>query len=209
MDICQHPEAMHLHGFTASPGTNLANLVPLFTFAKTNVHSDILATPLEQYSDTYIGNDPVWEDKTINKLLWRGSTTGAEFREDVEWQLSQRARLHFLGHETTGKKHVLWADKKESKMRVSDFEIAALNKEFMDVSFAGHPVQCDPETCALMEELIDFAGLMGLDDSYQYKYLMDVDGNGWSGRFHRLMSTKSIVLKSTVGAACHQSRCCD
>jgi len=27
---------------------------------------------------------------------------------------------------------------------------------------------------------------------------MDVDGNGWSGRFHRLMSTKSVVLKSTI-----------
>ena len=24
---------------------------------------------------------------------------------------------------------------------------------------------------------------------------MDVDGNGWSGRFHRLMSTRSLVLK--------------
>lgn len=198
MDICQHPEAMHLHGFTTAIGTNLANLVPLFTFAKTNVHSDVLATPLEQYSDTYIGYDPEWEDKTINKLLWRGSTTGAEFRKDVEWKLSQRARLHFLGHETQGKKHVLWADKRESRMRVSDFEIADLNREYMDVSFSGHPVQCDDETCALMDRIIEFAPTMGLDDSYQYKFLMDVDGNGWSGRFHRLMSTKSIVLKSTV-----------
>lgn len=38
----------------------------------------------------------------------------------------------------------------------------------------------------------------GLDDSYKYKYLIDVDGNGWSGRFHRLMSTKSVVLKTTL-----------
>ena len=32
----------------------------------------------------------------------------------------------------------------------------------------------------------------------QYKYMLDVDGNGWSGRFHKLMSTKSMVLKSTL-----------
>lgn len=32
----------------------------------------------------------------------------------------------------------------------------------------------------------------------QYKYVMDVDGNGWSGRFHRLMSMKACVLKSTL-----------
>lgn len=32
-------------------------------------------------------------------------------------------------------------------------------------------------------------------DVLKYKYYMDVDGNGWSGRFHRLMSTRSVVLK--------------
>lgn len=160
MDICQHPESMHLHGFTSTPGTNLANLVPLFTFAKTNLHSDILATPLEQYSDTYIGYDMDWAEKEHSKLLWRGSTTGAEFAKGFEWKLSQRARLHFAGHEKEGKKHVLWADAQESKMRVSDFETKALNDLYMDVSFAGHPVQCDAETCKIMEETIDFAPTM-------------------------------------------------
>lgn len=160
MDVCQHPEQMHLHGFTSAAGTNLANLVPLFTFAKTNIHADVLATPLEQYSSTYIGYDPEWEEKTINKLLWRGSTTGAEFRKDVDWKLSQRARLHFAGHEKTGKKHVLWADRAESKMRVDDFDTKALNQQYMDVSFSGRPVQCDPETCKLMDEIIEFAPTM-------------------------------------------------
>lgn len=28
--------------------------------------------------------------------------------------------------------------------------------------------------------------------------MIDVDGNGWSGRFHRLMSMKALVLKSTI-----------
>lgn len=151
---------MHLHGFTSAPGTNLANLVPLFTFAKTNLHSDVLATPLEQYSDTYIGYDPVWDEKSINKLLWRGSTTGAEFAKGVEWQLSQRARLHFMTHETEGKKNVLWADKKESKMRVDDFNTKDLNQLYMDASFSGVPVQCDEETCKVMENVIDFAPTM-------------------------------------------------
>jgi len=160
MDICQHPENMHLHGFTSAIGTNLANLVPLFTFAKTNLHADILATPLEQYSDFYIGYDPVWDEKLNNKLLWRGSTTGAEFAKGVEWQLSQRARLHFMSHETNGIKKVLWADKKESKMKVDDFNIKELNELYMDVAFSGVPVQCDDETCKVMEKIIDFAPTM-------------------------------------------------
>ena len=49
-----------------------------------------------------------------------------------------------------------------------------------------------------MSKLIHFADTMGLDESYKYKYLVDIDGNGWSGRFHRLMSTKSMVLKTTL-----------
>lgn len=32
----------------------------------------------------------------------------------------------------------------------------------------------------------------------RYKYLLDVDGNGWSARFKRLLSTNSVVLKSTI-----------
>lgn len=32
----------------------------------------------------------------------------------------------------------------------------------------------------------------------RYKYLLDIDGNGWSARFKRLMTTNSAVLKSTI-----------
>ena len=70
LDICQHPEIMPLHGFTSVVGTNEGPLVPLFTFAKTNIHSDVLVTPLEQYSPTYIGYDPPWDKKQHNKLNW-------------------------------------------------------------------------------------------------------------------------------------------
>ncbi|KAA1086937.1 Pfam:DUF821 [Puccinia graminis f. sp. tritici] len=68
MEICGHPESMKLHGFTSAAGTDNVELVPLFTFAKT--------------TDTYIGDDPEWSKKKITKLLWRGSTTGAEFRSE-------------------------------------------------------------------------------------------------------------------------------
>ena len=36
-----------------------------------------------------------------------------------------------------------------------------------DTSFSGSPVQCDPETCKVMEKMIKFADTMGLDESYQ------------------------------------------
>ena len=49
----------------------------------------------------------------------------------------------------------------------------------------------------VLQHTLPYPADYGLFDT-QYKYLMDVDGNGWSGRFHRLMSTKSLVFKSTI-----------
>lgn len=194
MDVCLHPENMRLHGFTTAIGTNPGPLMPLFTFAKTAVHSDVLATPLEQYSPTYIGYDPDWDRKTNNKLLWRGSTTGADFLESTEWRQSQRARLHFMTHERKGSRKV-WVAPKDGPVQEHRLDLKDVNGHWFDTSFSGSPVQCDPKTCAVMSREIDFQPTMGLDEAYSYKYVIDVDGNGWSGRFHRLMSMKAMTLK--------------
>lgn len=168
MDLCQHPEIMSIHGFTVAPGTTAGPLVPLFTFAKTNIHSDILVTPLEQYSDTYIGFDPDWDKKEYNKLMWRGSTTGADFAVGQDWKSSQRSRLHFITHEQTGVSKVLIAPD-SAAVQEKDIGMAVMNAKYMDVSFSGEPVQCDDITCELMSKLIDFRPTMGLDESYQVR----------------------------------------
>lgn len=54
-------------------GVPLGPLVPLFTFAKTRLHSDILATPMEQWVDHYDEYEPPWDQKSRNKLFWRGT----------------------------------------------------------------------------------------------------------------------------------------
>lgn len=169
MDICQHPEIMPLHGFTSAPGTDAGPLVPLFTFAKTNIHSDVLVTPLEQYSDSYIGYDPPWDKKDFNKLMWRGSTTGVDFLVTNDWRASQRARLHFLTHELKGDKQVISAEG-EGQMFEQVIPMRNLNKAYMDVSFSGEPVQCDEETCSVMRKVIDFRDTMGLTESYKVRF---------------------------------------
>jgi hypothetical protein len=39
-----------------------------------------------------------------------------------------------------------------------------------------------------------------------YRYALDVDGNGWSSRFHRLLSSGSPVLKFTMFPEWHMAR---
>lgn len=52
-----------------------------------------------------------------------------------------------------------------------------------------------------MKKEIKFAATQGLEESFNYKYYMDVDGNGWSGRFHRLLWSNSLVLKVLISLA--------
>ncbi|KAK4053925.1 hypothetical protein OIO90_003762 [Microbotryomycetes sp. JL221] len=208
IDLCQHPEQRRLHGHLMQEGVPFSPLVPLLTFAKTRMHADILATPLEQYSDTYVGYEPPWEQKSHNKLLWRGSTTGVEFDKHTPWRQSQRARLHFLSQNMDGEKPVIFSQ--GSAVKEANLSIAEMNHLYMDMAFSGEPAQCDPETCEVMRKDIRFKSLIGLEDSNQYKYLIDVDGNGWSGRFHRLMSMKAMILnlvsRSTAFPEWYQDR---
>ncbi|KAK4054476.1 hypothetical protein OIV83_000970 [Microbotryomycetes sp. JL201] len=204
IDLCQHPEQRRLHGHLMQEGVPFSPLVPLLTFAKTRMHADILATPLEQYSETYVGYEPPWEQKSHNKLLWRGSTTGVEFDKHTPWRQSQRARLHFLSQTMDGEKSIIVAQ--GSAMKEANLSVADMNHLYMDMAFSGEPAQCDPETCDVMRKDIKFKSLIGLEESNQYKYLIDVDGNGWSGRFHRLMSMKAMILKSTAFPEWYQDR---
>ncbi|GAA5979776.1 hypothetical protein JCM5350_002045 [Sporobolomyces pararoseus] len=203
-DVCHHPEFRNLHGHTMGQGVPLGPLVPLFTFAKTRLQSDILSTPLEQYEEHYVGYDPPWEGKSNNKVLWRGSTTGVEFDKHTPWRLSQRARLHIMSHDTEGEKSVIWSQR--GKLRESNISVATLNQLYMDTSFSGDVQQCDPETCELIRNTMEFKPTIGIDESNTYKYFIDVDGNGWSGRFHRLQSTRSVLLKSTAFPEWYQDR---
>ena len=53
-----------------------------------NLYSDLLITPLEQY-ESLVGPDPDWSEKSMGKLLWRGSTTGSRYDRRTLWKLSQ------------------------------------------------------------------------------------------------------------------------
>lgn len=132
-----------------------------------------------------------------------------------------------MSHDTEGEKSVIWSQR--GKLRESNISVATLNQLYMDTSFSGDVQQCDPETCELIRNTMEFKPTIGIDESntvssfrfspserlqayvrllceLQYKYFIDVDGNGWSGRFHRLQSTRSVLLKSTAFPEWYQDR---
>lgn len=78
---------------------------------------------------------------------------------------------------------------------------------FFDMALAGNPIQCDnlDGTCDEMMKEIEWAAWQSPEELNQHKFLLDVDGNGWSGRFRRLMRTNSVVIKSTLFAEWFQT----
>ncbi|KAJ9127087.1 hypothetical protein QFC24_001322 [Naganishia onofrii] len=90
------------------------------------------------------------------------------------------------------------SEKGPLKMRKEEGTVHDIARFFYDMKLAGSPLQCNETdgTCEDMEREIDFAPFQTANELNQYKFMFDLDGNGWSARFRRLMTTNSVVLKT-------------
>ncbi|KAF8487546.1 glycosyl transferase family 90-domain-containing protein [Gautieria morchelliformis] len=215
MSPCLHPSHIHLNGFLSqfhyphqfgpSPHSFLA---PTFSICVSPLHQDILTAAPEQYTDD-VGEDPAWGDKADARLLWRGSSTGILHQTGNEWNSSQRIRLVEMSTRRGGEMQVLlprgpggsagdgsgW----DGAVGFGDpVRASTLNAAFMDVSFVGKPIQCIEPVCTELKRMFQWHPYQSWQDAWMYKYIMDIDGNGWSARFKRLMTSNSLVFKSTI-----------
>ncbi|KAF9518921.1 glycosyltransferase family 90 protein [Hydnum rufescens UP504] len=165
----------------------------------TFLHTDIITPTLEHFRLHVDSIDKIpWEEKTEDRLLWRGRSTGTVAQTGVDWRNSQRHRLVALFKMAIMKLPTsvsfLSTDPDEDGSDEPPIEISAteLNLDLMDISFGDAPVQCDSEVSQFMHER------QSHPDGYKYRYVLDVDGNGWSARFKRLLLSQSIILKATV-----------
>ncbi|KAK4683682.1 hypothetical protein P7C73_g6549, partial [Tremellales sp. Uapishka_1] len=197
-DYCYNPDLMPLHHILLSERHRAAvEIVPVVATCKTTYNSDVVGVPLDGVYET-VDYVP-WEEKTLSK---RGSATGLSHQKDTLWRQSQRERLHFLTHNTSTSTVPVLADKSPvgGKLGVEEWSRIELNEKWMDVGLSGGPVQCKKEdgSCDEMAKEIDFMTRVRKEDSLKYKFVVDVDGNGWSSRFRRLLSSNNVVLKSTL-----------
>ncbi|KAK1231220.1 hypothetical protein PQX77_005665 [Marasmius sp. AFHP31] len=157
-----------------------------------------------------------WTNKTDERLHWRGTNTGMFAGGDMEWDLGQRFRgVDFLGdiskRESGSVIHNLPApfmfpyeldviDPRTSNGGVVTINRTLYTSAFMDVSFSGSPISCSsPGVCEELLKRYTWAPPIGRNGvGEQRKYLLDLDGNAWSSRFKRLISSGSVVFKSTV-----------
>ena len=96
---------------------------------------------------------------------------------------------------------ILFADPPGSTTyRYTDVPTAALNKEMMDVAFVKlvDSFNFPGGIGALLKDHRFDEGGVNLGDHWKHKYLVDLDGMGYSGRFFSFLESDSAVLKATV-----------
>lgn len=156
-------------GYTWTRGLRPQAVDPITAFAKVTLDADILVPGLEQYFDE-APSDPAWADKTINKAVWRGSSTvrwlscffepvraraqGLHYNGTTPWRSAQRARLHFLARDQLGSRRVRFTDEHDRVFERVERH-ADLSEQYLDVGFARELIQCDTD-CEALSKHIDF-----------------------------------------------------
>ena len=173
MDPCTHPTFTHLMGFLAAHGKGPGpskELYPVLAMCKTMLHSDILAVSMEAWTED-VGTDPPWKEKTDDRMLWRGKTTGIHFKHGVPWSecsqsdaahtsdISQRVNLVERSAQSTGHLPVYSSlDPQTPIGKPQDTLMSELNADLVDAGFVDEPIQCDNELCAVVKEEYAFKG---------------------------------------------------
>lgn len=205
-DICMSPSLRETFGFFDRPNAfNIVqDLFPIFSQSKISSFQDILY-PSPWYWATRVGyieeRDMDWEKKE-NQLYWRGSTTGG-FSRNGGWRRQHRQRV-VRKINAPDRAKILANRGAENAPHWASEEVN--RKDFapiMDVKFS-HVGQCDPGDCEAQQEFFEIAEKADQQDAWKYKYLLDMDGNAFSGRFYAFLKSKSLVYKMAVFQEWHK-----
>lgn len=176
------------------------------------LHHDITpAMPINWVSETPRKFDPEWKDKVDERLLWRGRNTGIWHDgkgtgkegdgNGVPWPLAQRDRLVTFAntdfHEFIDVLSPTSPHESEPP-QLKTYKKSHLFPSLFDIAFTDKSINCPPPTCDFLSAKYEFRPLQDFQSAGKYKYVMDVDGNGWSSRFKRLITSNSLVFKATV-----------
>ncbi|KAE8378487.1 hypothetical protein BDV26DRAFT_304249 [Aspergillus bertholletiae] len=223
-DPCWRAELQALHGSFIEP-TSISTtheLIPLFGGSKLTVNNEILIPPSVYWEDNpnYSGgkdnHGSDWSSKQ-DIVFWRGIASGGRNRAGT-WTGYQRHRLVSMlnGTEvalTNGASNGI-------NFRLPDYQYyqvtAGLDgalpeflNEHCDLGFL--ELCCFPHEdgnphCSYTDAHFKLVPGMPMKEQYAFKYLPDVDGNSFSGRYRAFLLSTSLPLKATVYKEWHDSR---
>lgn len=233
-DLCTvGPTLNNLHGllYAASSITASHKLLPIFSECKVNVNNDIMfpANMYWTHDDRYDYNpeeDVPWREKD-DTMIWRGVTSGG-VQNTENWRTMHRQRLVQLMNGTfqdlnDGKATILIPDTEQKEPDgfspfkdlglptvppVTYHNVTIKTSPFADkISDIGFVETwgCDPN-CDFYNDVFIMKPQTSLTKQFRSKYLIDVDGHSFSGRWHAFLLSKSLGFKATIFREWHDSR---
>ena len=206
-NVCDQPSLPFHHGFFDRPDTmNIcSDLVPVFSVTKASTFNDILFPSPWHYSESvsvYESLDIDWELKK-SQLHWRGSTTTG-YTINGNWHRHHRHRLVAAFDKIENPVTVL---NKVDSGWIKDTMSPVAAQALFDVKFTGVVKTTSAEEARGAQAIeFDIAAKESQQDLWKWKFLLDVDGHGLSGRFYALLKSKSLVFKCTMMRECVDER---
>ena len=209
---CHQPDLASLHGFYLSPSAfkTTHHLVPIFSQSKAHGYADILYPSAWNYNDK-VKYDPSAEhpDQNFqaksNSLFWRGTTTEA-FSGTGTWKGMVRQRLVHTANNSTRKMPVL--------LPSFDGRDGYSHQEILGRDLPKHPslqqanfslslgfvsmARCSNGDCEEQEAEFGRSAESNFQDHWRHRFLMDVDGAGFSGRFIPFLQSHSLPFKAAL-----------
>jgi hypothetical protein len=205
IDLCQHPEYKDLHGAFINPKTFqlIEGLAPVMSTGAFSTMGDILFPSPAYVEDEFLyesQHDVPWSQKKDN-LYWTGSTTGG-YALDDQWRNHQRQRFVSLAQNLDRQPHSYL---REINGVVSNVKSWFLNGRLYDVGFT-RIFQCDRKYCRDQKTYFDVKSWANKDKAFGSKLVYDLDGNGVSGRYYKLLASNSLPLKQALLREWHDER---
>jgi hypothetical protein len=216
---CDNPTLQALHGTFVEPISlsTSKKLIPLFGGSKLPMNNAILLPPAMYWAKDpmYSGGEEhggPWEEKQ-NKIIWRGVASGGRNRKE-NWTRFQRHRFVAMVNATTvslAEKSNIAPNFKLPEKGLYNLTAPSLGKwvgEFADAAFVA--LLCFPDErppyCDYTDPWFSVAKPIEMKEQYSYKYLPDIDGNSFSGRYRGFLDSTSLPLKATIYDEWHDSR---
>lgn len=207
-DICLSPSLREKFGFFDRPNAFkiVHDLFPIFSQSKISSYQDILY-PSPWYWSGKVAyrekDDTPWENKK-KQLFWRGSTTGG-FSRNGGWRRQHRQLV--VDKMNALDKAKIFSNQSQSDSATVSWRSREVQrqdyKDMFDVKFS-HVGQCDPGDCAAQKEYFEVVKPTKPHDAWSYKYLLDMDGNAFSGRFYAFLQSASMIFKMAIFREWHE-----
>ncbi|KAG5977528.1 hypothetical protein E4U55_006723 [Claviceps digitariae] len=208
IDLCQHAEYRAMHGLFLSPTSFQAveGSVPILSTGAVSTMGDILIPSpayLEPGFRYNAATDRHWSQKS-NNVYWAGSTTGGYgISGSTTWRHFHRQRFVSLV-QNTDKTH-RYSYLQEQDGVFTKFASSFLDSSLYDVSFT-KIMQCDWQCCREQGEHFTLKSWADKDAALKSRLVLDMDGNGISGRYYKLLASQSAPMKQTLFREWHDDR---